>query len=151
QVGLGDLRADIGAQISVHRLPYGAVIGKRESHAVDRGGWNKRGKYQTGQREELDAPRANLAKRVGVRTQLAIGEDLQVEAAISLLFDRGRHFARASVHRVRFWKIVCVFVDPLRLLSASDARGGGGAKSVKLAPASNRRRVIAGFNLIAGP
>jgi hypothetical protein len=70
-------------------------------------------------------PRANLAKRVGVRTQLAIGEDLQVEAAISLLFDRGRHFARASVHRVRFWKIVCVFVDPLRLLSASDARGGG--------------------------
>jgi len=122
QVGLADLRADIGAEISIHCVPHGVVIGKRESHAVDRSGRNQRGQDQTRQREELDASGANLAQCVGVRTQLAIGKDLQVEPAIGFLFDCGRHLPRPSVQRVCFRKIVGVFVDPLRLLSASDAR-----------------------------
>src|SRR6516165_5709138 len=60
------------------------------------------------------------------RTQLAVGEDLKVKTAIGLLFYCGRHLPRLNVHRVRFWKIVRIFVSPLRLLSASDGRSGRG-------------------------
>jgi hypothetical protein len=62
-----------------------------------------------------------LAERIGVRSQLAAREDLKIETAVGLLFDRRCHLASANVHRVRFGKIVGVFVDPLCLLGASNA------------------------------
>jgi len=78
--------------------------------------------------ERIRPSGADLAQRVGVRTQLAARKYLKVETAIGVLFDCGRHLPRPNVHRMRFLKIICIFVDPLRLLRATDARGGSGAK-----------------------
>jgi hypothetical protein len=43
---------------------------------------------------------------------------------VGFLFDSRRHLPRPRVSSVCFWTVVRVFVDPLRLLRASDARGG---------------------------
>src|SRR5258707_6656034 len=56
------------------------------------------------------------------RAELVIGENLQVEAAVGLGFDRRGHLLGADVHWVRIGKIVGVFVGEFRGLRARDQR-----------------------------
>ena len=81
------------------------------------------------QREEFDAAGADLAQHVGVGAELVIGENLQVEAAIGLRFDRRRHLLGAGVHRVRVGKIIGVFVGEFGRLRACDQRRADAAQN----------------------
>jgi len=102
--------ADMGAELAVHRRPNLVVILEREADAVDRRDRHERRQDQARQREELDAAGPDLAQHVGIRTELVVRENLQVEPAIGLGLDRRRHFLGAGVHRMAVRKIIGVLV-----------------------------------------
>ena len=118
--GLVDLAAHIGAEIAVHGLPDRRVIREREADAVDRGRRHQRRQDQAGQREELDAAGTDLAQHVGIRAELAVRENLQVEPAVGLGLDRRGHFTRAGHERMRFRKVVGEFVGEFGGLRAGN-------------------------------
>jgi hypothetical protein len=120
EIGLGDFAAHEGAEFAVHRLPHRVVIREGEADAVDGSGRNQGREDQARQCEEFDAAGAELAQHVGVGAELVIRENLQIEAALGLRFDRRRHFPGADVHRVRFRPVVGIFVGEFGRLRARD-------------------------------
>ena len=116
QVLLQDLRADPRAELAVHRLPHGVVVGEREADAADLRRGHQLAQDQARQREELDAARAQLAQHVVVGAELVVRIDLDVDAALGLGADRVGHLLGAQVHRVRDRQVVRVLVRELGLL-----------------------------------
>ena len=70
-----------------------------------------------------------MAEHVGIRTELVVRENLQVEPAIRFGLDRRGHLFGAHVHGMSVRKIVGVFVGELGLLSARDKRRADAAQN----------------------
>ena len=98
---LGDLRADIGAEIAVHRLPHRVVVGEGEARVHDARGRHERGEDRGRQVEELDAAIADLRQQIGVRTELVGRKQLDFEPAAGRLADAIERLLGADVDRMR--------------------------------------------------
>ena len=72
---------------------------------------------------------ADLAKRVGVRAELARGEDLQFEAPARLFLDLVCRLLRADVERVGQREVVRELVGELRGAGPADREGRDGRGS----------------------
>ena len=100
QVDFSNCRANISAQVAIHRGPHGGVILERKGQPVDACQRYQRLQNQARQRKDINRAISHLRQHVGVAAQLVIREDLNVDLAASLCANRIGRFFDADVGRV---------------------------------------------------
>ncbi|NYH14897.1 hypothetical protein GGD41_002125 [Paraburkholderia bryophila] len=98
--GFGDLRADVIAEVAIHRFPDRVVILERETGIDDAGGRRERRQNRRGLVEELHAAVAHLREQIGVGAELILRKQLDVEAAVGRVANVIDCFLRADVDRM---------------------------------------------------
>ena len=100
----------------------GRIIREGKTHAVDRRRRHQRRQDQSGHREELDPAGAQLAQHVGIRAELVVREDLQIEPAIGLGLDRSGHLPGTGIERMGIRQVIGELVGELGLLGSCHQR-----------------------------
>ena len=126
QVDLGNGRANIRAQIAVHRSPNSVVVLEGKSQAVDACQRHEGLQNQPRQRKDINRTAAYLRQHVGVATELVVRKYLNVNLAACLCANCISSFLDADVGRVRNRDVVGPFQSDVAALGEGGCAQHGG-------------------------